>query len=68
MKHEILFGVPLFRYHLDPSEIKEIAEKKFKDSDGLPLNETPGGWDCNIMYQGLYTQCFFVKENYKFVK
>tara|TARA_X000000368_G_scaffold93314_1_gene71316 strand:+ start:339 stop:968 length:630 start_codon:yes stop_codon:yes gene_type:complete len=48
MKHEILFGVPLFRYYLDPSEIKKIAEKKFKDSDGLPLNETPGGWDCTI--------------------
>ena len=43
MKHEILFGVPLFRYYLDPSEIREKAEKKFKDSDGLPLNETPGG-------------------------
>ena len=48
MKHEILFGVPLFRYHLDPTEIKELIEKKYKDSDGLPLNETPGGWDCTI--------------------
>ena len=64
MKHELLFGVPLFRYYLDPSEIKEIAEKKFKDSDGLPLNETPGGWDCNvhtdfdISRQNLYTHYY----------
>jgi len=48
MKHEIMFGVPLFRYYLDPSEIKELAEKKYKDSNGLPLHETPGGWDCTI--------------------
>ena len=30
MNHEIMFGVPLFRYYLDPSEIKRDAEAKFK--------------------------------------
>ena len=64
MEHEIMFGVPLFRYHLDPSEIKELIERKYKDSDGLPLNETPGGWDCtiktdfDISTQNIYTHFY----------
>ena len=48
MNHEIIFGIPLFRYYLDPTKIKEIAETKFKNSQGFPLNETPGGWDCTV--------------------
>ena len=48
MNHEIMFGVPLFRYYLDPSEIKRDAEEKFKASQGFPIDETPGGWDCNL--------------------
>ena len=48
MNHEIMFGVPLFRYHLDPSEIKRDAEEKFKASQGFPIDETPGGWDCSL--------------------
>ena len=39
MNHEIIFGVPLFRYHLDPSEIKRDAEEKFKASQGFPIDE-----------------------------
>ena len=43
-----MFGVPLFRYHLDSEEIKKIAEEKFTLSQGFPIDETPGGWDCTV--------------------
>ena len=48
MNHEIVFGVPLFRYHLDSTELKALAEEKFSRSDGYPIDETPGGWDCKV--------------------
>ena len=35
MNHEIMFGVPLFRYHLDPSEIKRDAEENLKQVKGF---------------------------------
>ena len=48
MNHEIIFGVPLFRYHLDSTELKKLAEEKFNLSHGYPIDETPGGWDCRV--------------------
>lgn len=48
MTHEIVFGVPLFRYYLDPTELKSKALKKFEQTRGFPIHETPGGWDCEL--------------------
>jgi len=32
MKHEMIFGVPMFRYYLDPTELQNIAKKKFGEN------------------------------------
>jgi uncharacterized protein (TIGR02466 family) len=45
---QFVFGVPIFKYHLDSKDIKVIAEKKFEVFGEYPINETPNGWDCNI--------------------
>ena len=46
MDHILLFGVPIFRYHLDPTELRIIAEEKFRLD--LPINGNPDGWDCEL--------------------
>lgn len=46
MDHILLFGVPIFRYHLDPTELRRIAEEKFRLD--LPINGNPDGWDCEL--------------------
>lgn len=48
MKHQMIFGVPMFRYHLDPTELRKIAEQKFKEWNKVPINEAPPGWDCSL--------------------
>ena len=44
----MIFGVPMFRYHLDPTELRKIAEQKFKEWNKVPINEAPPGWDCSL--------------------
>lgn len=48
MNHEIMFGVPLFRYHLDPTEIRKTIEERYRLNKNLPMDQTPGGWDCDL--------------------
>tara|TARA_B100000965_G_scaffold7480_1_gene5799 strand:+ start:6235 stop:6840 length:606 start_codon:yes stop_codon:yes gene_type:complete len=48
MNHKLIFGVPMFRYYLDPTELRKIAEKKFEECIGIPVNEKPDGWDCSL--------------------
>tara|TARA_E500000331_G_scaffold165834_1_gene160620 strand:+ start:1010 stop:1618 length:609 start_codon:yes stop_codon:yes gene_type:complete len=65
MKHELIFGVPIFRYHLESNKIKEIAKEKFSVYNEYPINEAPPGWQCSLrtefntskdnVYQDLYS-------------
>ena len=48
MKHELVFGIPIYRYHLDPTEIKRVALEKINQYKSYPINETPSGWDCDV--------------------
>ena len=48
MFDEYIFGIPIFRYHLDSTEIRQIAEKKFETFSEYPINGTPTGWSCNL--------------------
>tara|TARA_B100000902_G_scaffold51514_1_gene58243 strand:- start:381 stop:989 length:609 start_codon:yes stop_codon:yes gene_type:complete len=48
MNHQMIFGVPMFRYHLDPSELKKIATNKYEEWSGVPINQPPPGWDCSL--------------------
>tara|TARA_X000000368_G_C22927526_1_gene665998 strand:- start:279 stop:911 length:633 start_codon:yes stop_codon:yes gene_type:complete len=48
MNHHMMFGVPLFRYHLDPTKLKQIAEERFSDNKDLPLDHSPSYWDCDM--------------------
>ena len=43
-----MFGVPLFRYHLDPTEIKKNALERYNRNKDIPLDGIPNGWDCNL--------------------
>lgn len=45
---EPIFGVPIYRYYLDPTEIKKYAEEKFSKNRDLPLDGTPPGWGCTL--------------------
>ena len=48
MNHHVMFGVPLFRYHLDPTEIKKNALERYNLNKDIPLDGIPNGWDCNL--------------------
>tara|TARA_B100001094_G_scaffold88899_1_gene84996 strand:- start:1672 stop:2277 length:606 start_codon:yes stop_codon:yes gene_type:complete len=48
MKHEMIFGIPMFRYYLDPTELQKIAEEKFGEFESLPVNHPPDGWECTL--------------------
>ncbi len=48
MNHHVMFGVPLFRYHLDPTEIKKNALERYNLNKDIPLDGIPHGWDCNL--------------------
>lgn len=45
---QYIFGVPIFKYHLNSEDIKNIAEKKFETFSEYPINGTPNGWSCNV--------------------
>ena len=46
--NQLIFGVPLFKYYLDPTEIKLYAEQKFEQCEKFPINKPPSGWDCDL--------------------
>ena len=61
MKHEMIFGVPMFRYYLDPTELQNIAKKKFGEFGSLPVNQPPDGWECTVRTE--FSNC--KKNEYK---
>ena len=46
--NQLIFGVPLFKYYLDPTEIRINAEQKFEQCEKFPINKPPSGWDCDL--------------------
>jgi len=45
---DIVFGMPLFRYHKDPTELKAIANEKYLRNKSIPVHGTPSNWDCQL--------------------
>tara|TARA_B100001250_G_scaffold67529_1_gene54065 strand:+ start:884 stop:1492 length:609 start_codon:yes stop_codon:yes gene_type:complete len=46
--NQLIFGIPLFKYYLDPTEIQLLAEQKFQQCEKFPIHKTPSGWDCDL--------------------
>ena len=40
-KADFVFGIPLFRYWKDPTELRQIAEQKYKTWEDYPINDSP---------------------------
>ena len=62
MNCDMMFGVPLFRYYVDPTELKKMVKERFETD--LPINAKPDGWDCNLKtdfsnsFEHLYTHFY----------
>lgn len=63
-KADFVFGIPFFRYWKDPTELRQIAEQKYKTWENYPINDSPSGWDCslrtefNVAHENYYEQFY----------
>lgn len=62
--HIDLFPQRVYKYHLDPTEIKKYMLERYNSYKDFSVNGTPDGWFCNVRteFQGAFPQ--EISDNY----
>lgn len=62
--HIDIFPTRLYKYHLDPTELKQHMLDRFNSFKDHSTNKTPTGWNCNVRteFHGAFPQHY--KEAY----